>query len=95
MREYVCRSHDVLFAILISLIVPASLGAQNGDGTITPPETEIVREITVEEAVLLPLENNLGIQIARLAPQIQDLSVVQARASWAPIFTSTFSTNSA
>ena len=95
MREYVCRSRDVLFAILISLIVPASLAAQNGAGTITPPETEIVREITVEEAVRLALENNLGIQIARLDPQIQDLSVVQARANWAPIFTSTFSTNNA
>jgi HAE1 family hydrophobic/amphiphilic exporter-1 len=49
-----------------------------------------VRRVTVDEAVRLAAENNLGIQIARYDPQIEDLSVAQARASYAPAFTSTF-----
>ncbi len=32
-----------------------------------------VRSLTIEEAVRLSLENNLGIQVARIDPQIQDL----------------------
>jgi HAE1 family hydrophobic/amphiphilic exporter-1 len=49
-----------------------------------------VRRLTVDEAVALAAENNLGIQIARYEPQIEDLNVAQARASYAPAFTSTF-----
>ena len=49
-----------------------------------------VRRLTVDEAVRLAAENNLGIQIARYEPQIEDLNVAQARASYAPAFTSSF-----
>ena len=48
-----------------------------------------VRRLTIEEAVRLSLENNLGIRVARIDPQIQDLSVAQARAAWSPTLTST------
>ena len=48
-----------------------------------------VRRLTVEDAVRIALENNLGVRIARIDPQIQDLSVAQARAAWSPTFTST------
>ena len=34
-----------------------------------------VRRLTADEAVRLALENNLGIQVARIDPQIQDLNV--------------------
>ena len=34
------------------------------------------RRLTIEEAVKLALENNLGIQIARFDPQVEDLTVV-------------------
>jgi hypothetical protein len=40
----------------------------------------------VEEAVASALEQNLGIQIDRLSPQIQDLSVAQAKSAWVPNF---------
>ena len=36
---------------------------------------EQVRRLTVDEAVRLALDNNLGIQIARFNPQVDDLSV--------------------
>ena len=45
-----------------------------------------VRRLSVDEAVALALEQNLGIQIDRLSPQIQDLSVAQARSAWVPTF---------
>ena len=38
-----------------------------------------VRRLTADEAVRLAAENNLGIQIARFDPQIEDLNVLQTR----------------
>ena len=52
------------------------------------------KRLTVDEAVKLALEHNLGVQVARVNPQIQDYSIAQARANWAPTLTSSFSTNS-
>ena len=49
-----------------------------------------VRRLTIDDAVTLALENNLGVQVARIDPQIQDLSVAQARTAWFPTLTSTF-----
>jgi outer membrane protein TolC len=54
----------------------------------------IVRRLTADEAVKLAAENNLGIQIARINPRIQDLNVLQARTGWTPAFSSTFQSNS-
>jgi outer membrane protein len=53
-----------------------------------------VRRLTADEAVKLAVENNLGIQISRLDPQIEDLNILAARGQWAPAFTSTFQNNS-
>ncbi len=52
-------------------------------------QTADVRRLTVEEAVRLALENNLGIRAARIDPQIEDLGVAQAQAAWSPTLTST------
>lgn len=46
-----------------------------------------VRRLSVDEAVRLALEQNLGIQIERINPQLQDLSLAQTRASWVPTLT--------
>ena len=50
-------------------------------------QTTQVRRLTIDEAVRLALDNNLGIQIARYNPQVQDLSVALARSAWVPNFT--------
>src|SRR5712692_7871616 len=50
-----------------------------------------VRRLSAEDAVKLALEQNLGIQIARVNPQIQDVAVAQARSFWAPTLTSSLS----
>src|SRR5690349_11158597 len=53
-----------------------------------------VRRLTSDEAVQLAVQNNLGIQIARVNPQIEDLNVLQARTGWTPAFSSTIQSNS-
>lgn len=46
--------------------------------------TAPVLRLTVDEAVRMALEANLSLQAERLAPQIQDAQVAQARAVWTP-----------
>ena len=55
---------------------------------------ETVRRLSVDDAVKIALEQNLGIQIQRVEPQISDETVAQARAAWLPNLTSTFNKNS-
>jgi outer membrane protein len=52
---------------------------------------ETLRRLSIDEAVKLGLEQNLGIQIQRYDPQIQDTAIAQARSFWAPQFTTTVS----
>jgi outer membrane protein len=54
----------------------------------------VVRPLSIDEAVKLALEQNLGIQIQRIDPQIQDVGVSQARSFWAPNLTSNVSRQS-
>lgn len=53
-----------------------------------------VRRISLDEAVKLSLEQNLGLQIERLNPQIQDTTIAQVRGAWVPTLTSGFSNGS-
>jgi outer membrane protein TolC len=59
--------------------------------TAAAPQT---RRLTADEAVRLALENNLGIRVARVDPQIEDLNIVNAKTGWTPNFSTTFSSNS-
>jgi len=86
MRMTTIRS-GLLIVILASWnTLPAS--AQIGVPVAAAPG-EQVRRLTVDEAVRLAVENNLGIQIARVNPLIQDLGVAVARSAWAPTFNTT------
>ena len=51
--------------------------------------------ISIDEAVRMALENNLGVQAERLNPQIAVLGVAQARGAWAPTLFSTTTKSSA
>jgi outer membrane protein TolC len=55
--------------------------------------SESLRRLSIDEAVKLALEQNLGIRIQRIDPQISDVGVMQARSFWAPSLTSSFSRN--
>jgi outer membrane protein TolC len=58
--------------------------------TISP---ESVRRLSIDEAVKLALEQNLGIRIQRIDPQIQDVGIWQAKSFWSPNLTSSLSRN--
>jgi outer membrane protein len=55
-----------------------------------PGQTGPVTRLSADDAVRMALENNLGIQAERLAPQINTLAVAEARAAYAPVLFSNF-----
>jgi outer membrane protein len=59
-----------------------------------PQPGEVVRRLSMDEAVKLAMEQNLGIKIQRFDPGIQDTGVFLARSGWAPTISSTISRNS-
>ena len=92
---------------LVAVIVASSVSAFGESGqsrlsaagqaallSIGQQPGETVRQLSIDEAAKLALEQNLGIRIQQYDPQIQDLGVALARSSWAPNFTTNFSRNS-
>ena len=64
-------------------------------GVIVPPSAlqpgdRSVRHLSVDEAVTLALEQNLDLRVERLNPQIQDLSIAEARSVYAPTLSTSF-----
>jgi outer membrane protein len=74
---------------IYAAIITMMLGAVGATSAAAQTAAEQVRRLTIDEAVRLALENNLGVQIARINPQIQDLSVALARSAWIPTFNTT------
>ena len=79
----------VVSLITFGAIGAASASAQTPVATLAAAPGDQVRRLTVDEAVRLALENNLGVQVARINPQIQDLAVALARSAWSPTFNTT------
>ena len=63
-------------------------GAQGTTGQSSP-----VRRMGIDDAVATALEQNLDLQVERINPQLQDLSIDQFRAAYTPNFVSTFSSS--
>jgi outer membrane protein len=74
--------------------IAASAQAATAQVASQPESSGPVRRLSVDDAVKLALEQNLGVRIQRLDPQIQDVGVLQARSLWAPNLSTTFSRNS-
>jgi len=55
---------------------------------------QTLRPLSIDDAVKLGLEQNLGIQIQRYEPQIQDTAIYQARSFWSPQVSATLSKQS-
>ena len=87
--RHVIRHATWTFALLAVMGQPSAFAQ-------TPAQSDagVVRRLSVDDAVKLALEQNLGIQIDRLNPQIQDISVAQARTGWIPNLTSSLTNNS-
>jgi outer membrane protein len=94
MRTIVTRV-NVVAALMAVFGTSASVFAQ---ASITSQQVAAsapqVRRLTADEAVKLALENNLGIRVARIDPQIQDLNIVDARTGWTPSLSTSLQTNS-
>jgi outer membrane protein TolC len=76
----------------IHLNLESSIQAAVGQAATQTQET--MRPLSIDEAVRLALEQNLGIQIQRIDPQISDVGISQARSFWAPQLTSSLSRQS-
>src|SRR5215813_3184540 len=87
--RHVIRHVTWTFALLTAIGQPRALAQSPAQA-----ETGVVRRLSVDDAVKLALEQNLGIQIDRLNPQIQDVAVAQARTGWIPNLTSSLTNNS-
>ena len=61
--------------------------------SVLQPEERDVRELSVDEAVALALEQNLDLRVERLNPLIQDLSIAEARSVYTPTLSTTVLTN--
>ena len=83
MRSTLSRTGRLAAIVLTLGAAPLTAAAQ------TAQDAPQVRRLTVDEAVRIALESNLGVQIARIDPLIQDLGVAQARGAWSPRLTST------
>jgi outer membrane protein len=57
-------------------------------------QTETVKPLSIDEAMRLAVEQNLGIRIQRLDPQISDVGISQARSFWSPQLSTAFSRQS-
>ncbi|HEX2343140.1 MAG TPA: TolC family protein [Vicinamibacterales bacterium] len=68
------------------LAVPALPASQAGAGPVL--------RLSVEEAVTLSLEQNLGIRADRLAPQIADMGIASAASAWTPNVNTRFQSTS-
>jgi len=65
-----------------------------GAGDQVQPTGGPVRQLSVNDAVQAALEQNLGLRVQRLEPEIADLTIAQVRGSWMPVLNSTVTNSS-
>ena len=53
-----------------------------------------VRQLSMEDAIKLALENNPSLRVERINPELQELAIAQARTAWTPNLTASMSTSS-
>lgn len=90
MRVVVSTIARAAAAVLCSAAVSVPASAQPAAATPAPAPSGPVRQLTVDEAVRLALEQNLALRVERINPEIQDQNVLQARTAWAPTLTGNF-----
>ena len=68
----------------LSVFGPPAVQAQ------TPAPAGAERRLSILDAVELAIKQNSDLEVVRISPAIQDLSIDQARANWAPSFNTLF-----
>jgi outer membrane protein TolC len=87
----------VFGALFAAFLIPVSAFGQAGSSPANAragAPADVVRRLSIDEAVKLALEQNLSLQVQRLDPQIQDLAIEQVRTAWTPTISSTISDTS-
>jgi outer membrane protein len=84
----------LLAAAMAAFGTPAFVYAQVAPAQPAAAGPAQVRRLTADEAVRLAAENNLGIQVARYLPQVEDLNLAVVRTGYAPSLNTSFQTNS-
>jgi outer membrane protein TolC len=80
----------VVAAAVAGLAAPALAQAPAAQAPSAGP----VRQLSMEAAISLALQNNLGLRVERINPELQDLAIAQARTVWTPNLTGGMSTSS-
>ncbi len=96
MRDQSFRGRAI--AAAAALLVSAVSGfTQTGQPMPMQPAAAgatVTRRLSVDEAVQLALEQNLNVQVERINPQLQDLTIAQVRGNYSPTVTSTVASTS-
>jgi outer membrane protein len=96
MSQHAAFDLRILWILLACRLVPSPVSAQSltipTALSVQPPAGVSVRQLTVDDAVRLALEQNLNIQVQRFSPLISDMSVAQARTAWTPVVSTTLTT---
>lgn len=87
-----CARIAVTAGLVASSVSVFGLTPVHAQTTPAAPQGE-VRRLSIDDAVATALEQNLDLQVQRINPELQDLTVGQFRAAYTPNFVSTFSTS--
>ena len=77
-------------ALVWALVGLSAFGAATVHAQTPATPSAPDRRLSITDAVELALNQNADLEVVRLTPQLQDLSISQARAGWAPSLTSLF-----
>jgi len=94
--ESIAMLQQLSRATRISLILVSMVGLSVSAFAQVPAATPAMaaqavgsaQPLSLEGAVKLALENNLNVRVERINPELQDLSIAQARTAWTPNLTS-------
>ena len=92
MRQY--RFRVARAAVVALAVVVLALPAFAQPPAAPAPPAGPVRQLSMEAAIGLALQNNLSLRVERINPELQDLAIAQARTVWTPNLTGAMSTSS-
>ena len=78
-----------LLAAAVSVFGLSPVHAQTTPAMPAAAQQGPVRRMSIDDAVATALEQNLDLQVQRINPQLQDLSIAQFKAAYTPNFVST------
>lgn len=83
----------VAAAAVVGLARPALARAPQNPAAQASPAGQ-TRQLSMEAAISLALQNNLSLRVERINPELQDLAIEQARTVWTPNLTGSMTTSS-